>query len=85
MVAGALIDFINDEFNADIPQLDMYSILTEGDWQSPSPFKCGTCDPKEVVLTEEAFMQLYRLVAPDLASLMDRRPSMTVRQPVSVD
>jgi lysophospholipase L1-like esterase len=85
VVAGALIDFINDEFSADIPQLDMYSILTEGDWQSPSPFKCGTCDPKEVVLTEEAFMQLYRLVAPDLASLMDRRPSMTVRQPVSVD
>ena len=85
VVAGALIDFINDEFNADIPQLDMYSILTEGDWQSPSPFKCGTCDPKEVVLTEEAFMQLYRLVAPDLASLMERRPSMTVSQPVSVD
>jgi lysophospholipase L1-like esterase len=85
VVAGALIDFINDEFNADIPQLDMYSILTEGDWQSPTPFKCGTCDPKEVILTEEAFMQLYRLVAPDLAALMDRRPSMAVRQPVSVD
>ena len=85
VVAGGLIDFINDEFNADIPQLDMYSILTEGDWQSPSPFKCGTCDPKEVVLTEEGFMQLYRLVAPDLAALMDRRPSMTAQQPVSVD
>ena len=84
VLAGALIDFINDEFNAGIPQLNMYGILNEGDWQSPSPFKCGTCDPKEVVMTEEAFMQLYRAMAPNLAALMDRQPT-TREQSVSVD
>jgi len=77
VVAGALIDFLNDELGASIPQLNMYEILNEGDWQSPSPFKCGTCDPKEVVFTQDAFMQLYRLVAPDLAALMDRQPAPT--------
>jgi len=77
VVAGALIDFLNDELGASIPQLNMYEILNEGDWQSPTPFKCGTCDPKEVVFTQDAFMQLYRLVAPDLAALMDRQPELT--------
>jgi lysophospholipase L1-like esterase len=75
--AGGLIDFINDEFNADIPPINMYQKLMEGDWQSPSPFKCGTCDPKDVVLTRDAFLQLYRMVAPDLAALMDRQPELT--------
>ena len=74
MVAGALIDYINDEFNADIPQLNMYDILTEGGWNAASPFAaiCGGCDPKNVVFTEDAFMQLYKMMAPDLAALWQR-------------
>ena len=68
VVAGGLIDFINDELNADLPQLNMYEILTEGDWQSPTPFKCGTCDPKQTILTHEGFMQLYEMMLPELAA-----------------
>jgi lysophospholipase L1-like esterase len=68
VVAGALIDFINDEFNADLPQLNMYNILNEGDWQSPSPFKCVSCDPKKAILTREGFLQLYEIFLPELAA-----------------
>ena len=68
VVAGALIDFINDEFNADLPQLNMYEILNEGDWQSPSPFKCVSCDPKTAILTREGFLQLYEIFLPELAA-----------------
>jgi len=68
VVAGALIDFINDEMGGSIPQLNMYEILMEGDWQSPSPFKCVICDPKEIVFTEDAFKQLYEMMLPELAA-----------------
>lgn len=70
VVAGALIDFINDEFGADIPQLNMYDILTEGGWDAGSSFGafCGACNAKDVVFTEDAFRQLYEMVLPELAA-----------------
>jgi lysophospholipase L1-like esterase len=74
VVAGALIDFINDEFGADIPQLNMYDILVEGGWNAASPYAaiCGGCDPKEIVFTEDAFMQLYKMMLPELAARWNR-------------
>jgi lysophospholipase L1-like esterase len=74
VVAGALIDFINDEFNADLPQLNMYAILNEGGWNAASPFAaiCGGCDPKSAVMTREAFMQLYSMMLPELAARWDQ-------------
>jgi len=70
VLAGALIDYINDEFNDNIPQLNMYEILNEGGWDAASPFAaiCGGCDPKDVVMTEDAFKQLYEAILPDLAA-----------------
>lgn len=74
IVGGALIDFINDEFGADIPQLNMYDILTEGGWNAASSFAaaCGGCDPKEIVFTEDAFRQLYEMMLPELAARWNR-------------
>lgn len=85
VVAGGLIDFINDEFNADVPQLNMYDILNEGDWQSPSPFKCAPCDPKSIVFTEDAFMPLYEMMLPELAARWNRPHQQRQTHSSSVD
>lgn len=74
VVAYELIDFLNSELNAGLPQINMYDVLTEGDWQSPQPLKCGTCDPKEAVMTREAFLQLYQLFLPEMANRMRQQP-----------
>ncbi len=70
VVAGALIDYINDEFGADIQSLNMYEILNDGGWNAASPFAaiCGGCDPKSAIMTREAFMQLYEMMLPELAA-----------------
>jgi len=75
VVAGALIDYINDEFGADIPQLDMYTVLTEGGWDAGSSFGaiCGTCNAKDVVFTKNAFRQLYGMMLPELAARWNRQ------------
>jgi len=85
VVAGALIDYINDEFNAEIPQLNMYEILNEGDWQSPSPLKCGICDPKDIVFTEDAFKQLYEMMLPELAARWDQPQQHRLTHSSSID
>jgi lysophospholipase L1-like esterase len=87
VVAGGLIDFINDEFNADIPQLDMYAKLTEGPWDAASPFGaiCGGCDPKDAVLTTDGFRQLYRIFVPEMAARWDQSRIEEVGRSVSVD
>lgn len=72
--AYELIEFLNSELNAGLPQINMYDVLTEGDWQSPQPLKCGTCDPKDAVMTREAFLQLYQLFLPDMANRMRQQP-----------
>jgi len=74
VVASGLIDFINDEFGADIPPLDMYTILTEGGWDAGSSFGalCGGCDAKDIVFTEDAFRQLYKMMMPELAARWNR-------------
>jgi len=69
VVAEGLIEFLNDEFNAGLPKLDMYSILNEGGWNAVSPAAlCGACNAKEAVLTRDAFMQLYEMMLPELAA-----------------
>ena len=85
VVAGALIEFINDEFNADLPQLNMYNILNEGDWQSPSPFKCVSCDPKKAILTREGFLQLYEIFLPELAARWNQQRHQQLSHSSSVD
>jgi lysophospholipase L1-like esterase len=61
LIANELIQFINAEFGNDLPLVDMGEVLFEGDWQSPgiSPAKAA-----DVVMSEEAFQQLYRLFGP---------------------
>jgi hypothetical protein len=73
LIANELVRFINAEFgpplNIDgspadlIPQVDMAEVLFEGDWQSPgiSPAKA-----REVVMSTDAFDQLYALFPPKL-------------------
>jgi hypothetical protein len=63
LIADELIQFINATYGNDIPRVDMGEVLFEGDWQSPgvSPAKA-----KEVVMSKEAFDQLYRLAPPKL-------------------
>ena len=72
LVANELIQFINAEYGDSIPQVDMAEVLFEGDWQTPgiSPAKAS-----EVVMSAEAFQQLYKLFPPKL----DKAPR--IRQP----
>ncbi len=87
VLAGGLIDYINDEFSADIPQLNMYEILNEGGWDAASPFAaiCGGCDPKDVVMTEDAFRQLYEAMLPDLAARWNQPQQQRLNHTSSVD
>ncbi|MEE4270386.1 MAG: SGNH/GDSL hydrolase family protein [Thermoanaerobaculales bacterium] len=69
VVAEGLIEFLNENLNAGLPMLDMYSILTEGGWNGVSPAALlGGGDPKQARLTDEAFLQLYRLMLPEMAA-----------------
>jgi len=62
-VADELIQFINAEYDSEIPRVDMAEVLFEGDWQSPgiSPAKA-----QETVMSAEAFQRLYDLFPPKL-------------------
>ena len=84
VVAYEFIEYLNSNFGAGLPQLNMYEILMEGDWQSPTSFKCGICDPKEAMLTREAFLQLYQLFLPDMANRM-RQQQPTLAHTSSID
>ena len=84
VIAYELIDFLNSNLGAGIPQINMYEVLTEGDWQSPQPLKCGTCDPKDAILTREAFLQLYQIFLPEMANRM-RQQSTTLAHTSSID
>lgn len=63
LVAIELIDLINSEFGADLPQVNLAEVLFEGDWQAPgmTPSKAA-----EVVLSRAAFKQLYDLLGPKI-------------------
>jgi len=63
LVADELIQFINAEYDSEIPRVDMAEVLFEGDWQSPgiSPAKA-----QETVMSAEAFQRLYELFPPNL-------------------
>jgi len=85
VVAYELIDFLNNELNAGLPQINMYEILMEGDWQSPQPLKCGICDPKDAILTREGFLQLYQIFLPDMANRMRQQQLQPLSHFASVD
>jgi lysophospholipase L1-like esterase len=63
LIADELIQFINATYGNNIPRVDMGEALFEGDWQTPgvSPAKA-----KDVVMSKEAFDQLYRMAPPKL-------------------
>jgi len=63
LIANGLIQFINAEFGSNIPQVDMAEVLFEGDWQNPG---VSPANAREVVMSAEAFQQLYELVPPKL-------------------
>lgn len=86
VVAYELIEFLNDELGAGLPQINMWDVLNEGDWQASSSFAavCGGCDPKQVVFTPDAFMELYELMLPEMAARMKQRPQELAR-PVAAD
>ena len=99
LIANELIKFINNEFgppsNIDgspaalIPEVDMAEVLFEGDWQSPG---ISPAMAKEVVMSADAFEQLYELFPPKLdqaprirrpdADRPDRPASELRRKPV---
>jgi lysophospholipase L1-like esterase len=73
LIANALIELINAEFGASIPLVNMADVLYEGDWQDPgvTPSKAH-----EVVLSQQAFKQLYDLFGPKIeAAPRIRRPN----------
>jgi lysophospholipase L1-like esterase len=73
LIADELIQFINAEYGAEIPRVDMAEVLFEGDWQSPgvSPAKA-----KQTIMSAEAFQRLYDLFPPKLDQAPRiRRPS----------
>jgi hypothetical protein len=77
LVANHLIQFINAEFGASIPQINMAEVLYEGDWQDPgvSPAKAH-----EVVMSHEAFEQLYKVFGPKIQQAPRiRRPNAPVQ------
>jgi lysophospholipase L1-like esterase len=73
MVADALAQFINAEFGNTIPRVNMAEVLFEGDWQTPGIEPAAA---KDVVLSREAFEEVYKLFAPKLDRVPRiRRPS----------
>ena len=73
MVADALIQFINEEFDNTIPRVNMAEVLYEGDWQTPGIEPAAV---RDVVLSREAFEGVYKLFAPKLSNAPRiRRPS----------
>jgi NADH:ubiquinone oxidoreductase subunit H len=73
MVADALIQFINAEYGSNIPGVNMAEVLFEGDWQTPG---ISPAAAKDVVLSFEAFEEVYKLFAPKLdRAPRTRRPS----------
>ena len=72
MIASNLVDLINREFGASIPQVNMNAVVHEGDWQTAG---VSPAEAKNVVLSPEGFKQLLEVLAPDLK----RGP--TVRRP----
>jgi lysophospholipase L1-like esterase len=76
VLAYELINFLNTELGAGLDQIDMFEVLNDGAWDSPTavPLACAPCDPKTVVMTREAFMQVYEIFAPDFARRMRQHP-----------
>jgi hypothetical protein len=72
LIADSLIQFINAEYGDSIPRVNMAEVLFEGDWQDPGVSPAAA---KKVVMSAEAFQELYKLFAPEL----DRKPQ--IRRP----
>jgi hypothetical protein len=81
VVAYELIEFLNAELGAGLDQINMYDVLTEGDWQTPTPLGGA----KDAQLTREAFLQIYRLFAPELAERWDRSRRVDTTATAAID
>jgi lysophospholipase L1-like esterase len=83
LIAGQLIDLINAEYGADIPQLNMAEILFEGDWQTPG---ISPAAAKRAVMSTDAHKELLKILVPKLKrSLTTRRPEVRRRNPGTGD
>jgi lysophospholipase L1-like esterase len=82
MVANALVQFINSEFGNNIPGVNIAEVLYEGDWQTPGVSPAGA---KDVVLSFEAFEEVYKLFAPKLGNAPRIRRPNAGRDPANVD
>jgi len=69
LIADELIQFINAEFGAEIPRVNMAEVLFEGDWQAPA---VSPAQAKRAVMSAEAFQTLYDLFVPKV----ERRPQL---------
>ncbi len=75
LIAVELIELINAEFGTNIPQVDMSTVVFEGDWQTPG---ISPAAAKETVFSLEAHEQLLKLFPPKLDQAPRiRRPSGT--------
>ncbi len=82
-LAFELIEFLNALYSDSIPQVDMAQALFEGDWQAPGavPTKAD-----EVVMSAEAFDQLWELFKPKLKRMSQiRRPDGGGPDPIAPD
>ncbi len=82
LVANELVQFINAEFGDSIPQVNMAEVLFEGDWQTPG---ISPAAAKDVVLSREAFEEVYKLFAPKLGNAPRIRRPSTGRDLPNVD
>ena len=74
LVAGLLIDLINEQYGADLPQMNMVEVLFEGDWQTPGISQAAA---KKAVMSTEAHEQLLKILVPELKRVpVTRRPGL---------
>ena len=74
-MADELIQFINAEYGDTIPRVNMAEVLFEGDWQTGVvPAKAN-----EVIMSSDAFDQLYKIFGPKIESTPQVRRSTTTR------
>lgn len=65
LVATELIDLINDYYGADIPQVNMDQVLCDGGCADQGGPNLKALSG-EIMMTEKAFEQLYKVIGPDL-------------------
>ena len=79
VLANELVKFLNEVFDDTIPEVNMATVLFEGDWQDPGvlPGKAS-----EVVFSQEAFDQLWEIFKPKIQRRLSVRRGGSARVPV---